>query len=258
MEYTILDLLGLPAGSSVTKAIQTTPKDKHKKTKLDRSIDFVTQLTRASLKIGKSTVTELKKLYNYDRLEIFDITAEQAIKINLGDIPTRTQVFTNEKNLKIITNIARAWQRKNKTSYRGETVYEFEDMVNQIYVDMQYYSYATYQEIMRCIARSCALSNHGGILYSERYMRSVKTRKIISYQQDFADNGATLEKILAANSETTDPVQILENKEERKKSAESEASRERLEALIKKQIILSFPKCKRAALEYAIMGGGDI
>lgn len=257
MDYTVSELFEIAGNTTVTAAMPTGKKDKHVKTKLDRSIDFITQLNRQSLKIGKCRLAELKAMYNYDRLRIFGITPAQAIKINFGDIPARNDVFTDEKIFRIIAATAARWQRKNFTLYNGETVYEFGDMIHQIYIDMQYYNYATDREVLRCLSRSCALVNHGGILHYERYMRSAKAGKIISMQQDITGDGATLEKVLADDELHSNPEAMLEAEEERKDKARARSA-ERLEALIKSQILGGFTRQKREALELAIIGGADI
>ena len=255
--YSIREILGLPPDFEIIKAVPTDPAtSKHVKTKLDRSIDFVTQLHRSGLEIKKTTLAEIKKLYNYDRLETFDISSAEALKINAGDIPTRTEVYMRKRNFRLIRNIAKKYYFKNKFEYRNADIYEFDDMIDQIYIDMQYYCYTSDLQVMRCIGRSCLMSNHGGILYNERYMRSVKARKIISYQQTINGEDFTLENILAANSATNDPAEIVEAAEDRKDSRE--AGRKIFEDVIKQRIVNNFRRCDRAELLYAIMGGNDI
>lgn len=55
--YSIREILGLPPDFEIIKAVPTDPAtSKHVKTKLDRSIDFVTQLHRSGLEIKKNDV----------------------------------------------------------------------------------------------------------------------------------------------------------------------------------------------------------
>lgn len=255
--YSIREILGLPPDGDMTNAVPTDPAtSKHVKTKLDRSIDFATQLHRTGLEIKKTKLAEIKKLYNYDRLEDFDISSVEALKINAGDIPTRTEVFMRRQNYRIIYHTAYKYYRKNELEYRNADVYELEDMIHQVYIDMQYYSYANDLELKCCIGLTCSLVNYGGILYHERYMRSVKTRKIISYQQSMNDEDFTLENILAANGAASDPAEIVEETEEKK--AQEKQQRQLIEEIIKRQILKNFKRHDRAALSYAIIGGNSV
>lgn len=129
-------------------------------------------------------------------------------------------------------------------------------MIHQVYIDMQYYSYANDLELKCCIGLTCSLVNYGGILYHERYMRSVKTRKIISYQQSLNDEDFTLENILAANGAASDPAEIVEETEEKK--AQEKRQKQLIEEIIKRQILKNFKRHDRAALSYAIIGGNNV
>lgn len=177
----------------------------------------------------------LKMRYNYTVLPILNITKTEAIKINMHDRSTINKVFFG--NLDFFTRYA----RKAVYNCYGVKSLCAEDIINQIYVDIRYYDFATEKTLRRCLSITCKTSNSGGITSYSSWRNERKADcflyDLLSSHTSKMEEGETLLDFIKADDKS-DPEVLLISK------AEEEASRPYTELMIK-QVTERLPPSQR-------------
>lgn len=115
-------------------------------------------------KCGRSEVPVSEKWW------VFQINDEQIKGIKNGELDAISDFFID--NLLLIKNIARKVKYSPWTRFVNRdllNMYNLEDMVNQVFCDLQYFRYENSHTLYNDILRSCSFVAVGGILGNEIY-----------------------------------------------------------------------------------------
>lgn len=176
----------------------------------------------------------LESQYKFSALTFIKITRKEAIKVNLGDVKTINKVYFD--NIRLFKNYAGHYQF-NKTS--GAKIYCFEDILQQIYVDIRYYDFTSDSTARKCLNITCSSSNNGGILNYLKYRSERKAFKFlyeqINVHNSKMEDGALLLDLIEAPEKETNPEVILIDRETPKKYTE----------VMHREILKSLPRAQR-------------
>lgn len=174
------------------------------------------ELKRAILESRERYTSELKRQYKYGRLTVMNVTREEAIKINLGNLKTINKVYFD--NIDVIERYARCYQYRMST---GTRIYRAEDIINQVYVDIRYYDFTDDSTLKHCLNCTCKTSNNGGIMNYNAYRSERKTSRFlydeIKTHNAKMEDGATLIDYVGADELKSNPEAILIDQETPKK-----------------------------------------
>ena len=183
--------------------------------KIKSSEELQTQLKNGIEERKETYREQLKRLYNYDILPGYNLTKENAIKINLQNRQAIDIFYFG--NVKRFRNMAYSFIRRNNY---GTAIYAVEDMLNQIYVDCRYYDYTSEKRLTRCIFATFRMINYGGILNSAGYRKDKKTSRFlydeISARSHKMEEGASLIDFIGVPDEQSNPETITIDREQAK------------------------------------------
>lgn len=178
----------------------------------DRLSDNLPEIKQVLQKEERLFKQALENQYKLKTLSFVKITREEAIKVNLGDIETINKVYF--QNISVFTNFARYYEY-NKTY--GTKIYNTEDILQQVYVDLRYYDFTNENTVKKCLNITCVSSNMGGILNYLHYRTERKPTKFL-YEQISAHNSkmeesALLLDYIQADEKETNPETIMIDRE---------------------------------------------
>lgn len=189
-------------------------------------------------------IKALKRQYTFGRLKIMNVTKEQAIKINLGDLATINKVYF--ENIEVIKKFARCYQYRMSF---GTRLYLAEDIIQQVYVDLRYYDFTSNKTLRHCLNCTCKTSNNGGIMKYKAYRSERKTARFlydeIRPHNSKMEEAAELIDFVGADERQSNPETILIDREEPKLYTEA----------MHREIIQSLPRTQR--YKYLEAFGGE-
>ena len=204
------------------------------------------------LDLRKYPVTTVEQFYCWDEILVktggtrdkFQLTPKQAIKINLGEITARNEFYF--ANIQFL----RGYVRKRvveRTKYNDFKAEEFDDIMQQIYLDLPYYNFTSRQTFFKSLRATIRLAAYGGLINLREYQRAVKITQTISlyhecrYQK--SEDEFYLLDVVADNMPSPEDLAI--RAEERANEKEDE-NYYKFEKLLKNDIILHAPIRKKA------------
>lgn len=191
--------------------------------KLNVSAAMRAEMKESAIKSAEELRAKLERFYTFDVLPQFNITKEQAIKINMGDKETINAVYF--ANVKFFTHIAYYLQRYHS---HGTTCLLAEDAVNQIYIDMRYYDYSTVKTFKNGVCTTCRNINTGGILSAGNNEASKKCPhflfdEIKAHNSKMEDGQTLIDIISETMTAKDDPESLLIKQEEPDKEQYAES-----------------------------------
>lgn len=143
-------------------------------------LDLAEHCTK-KLDLRKYPVTKVREFYSWEELLVdrgnFQLTPEQAIKINLGEKTARNAFYF--ANIEFLRGYVRkrVCERTKCLDFKAE---EFDDIMQQIYLDLPYYNFTSRQTFIRSIRATIRLAAYGGLENLREYRRAVKISETIS------------------------------------------------------------------------------
>lgn len=169
------------------------------------------ELGEELIKAKKKFKIFLEQQYTFTKYEKWEITREDAINVNLSDTETINKVFFN--NLPHLKRVAVYFEKKRSF---GAKIFKAEDMINQFYIDLRYYNFTSEKIFLKCLYKTCATVNTGGILRKSESLRERKA-DVFLYDIIFKQKESGDELVNHIPDERFNPERILIEKETEKK-----------------------------------------
>lgn len=167
----------------------------------------------------KSFRQELEERYTYKTFDLLNITKEEAILINLHSKKTINRVYFD--NIRYFTNVSRFFARKLTF---GTRIFEPEDILQQIYVDIRFYDFTNRKTFYHCLKATARTYLYGGIESAQYYKDGRINCSIyqpVNAHTSKMDAGTELIDFLRGPEETN-PETIFINREEKEARKEYE------------------------------------
>lgn len=168
------------------------------------------------------------------------LTPKQALEINMGDMEARNAFYFD--NYTFFKSFAIGYCRNlNTHKHRAAN---WEDFIQQIYVDLGFYDFRSRNTFFRSLIWSERLSDFGGISAIREYKRAVKITNTVSLYKEnrVGKDGDAMYLIdMLADREKSNPENMAIRDEEKADEKESEEF-EKIEKIIKEIIAANYSK----------------
>lgn len=157
----------------------------------------------------------------------FNITPEQAVNINCGSLAARNAFYFNDNNFKLIKKYAlRLYlkfhrERENKNELY---IYELDDYMQQIYLDLPYYDLSTFNTFRNGIMKTFRYINNGGILFANQYRKEPKRLIYLDAPIDCRneDSECLIDTLASADATSNPELLCIAKDEKTEERAEAE------------------------------------